>query len=61
MDKNRAISLAIIANMQAGKSLEEAFNAVLGNNKYDEMVADIYQALRNKSQDKVLLSDYVEK
>lgn len=61
MDKNRAISLAIIANMQAGKTLEEAFNAVFGDNKYDEMVTDIYQALRDKSRDKVLLSDYTEK
>lgn len=61
MDKNKAISQAIIANMQAGKTLEEAFDAVLGANKYDEMVTDIYQALRNKSRDKVLLSDYVEK
>jgi hypothetical protein len=61
MDKNKAISLAIIANMQAGKSLEEAFNAVLGDNKYDEMVADLYQALCSKSRDKVLLSDYTEK
>lgn len=61
MDKNKAISLAIIANMQAGKTLEDAFNAVLGDNKYDQMLTDIYQALRNKSRDKVLLSDYTEK
>lgn len=61
MDKTKQISLAIIANIQAGKTLEDAFNAVLGENKYDEMITDLYQALRNQSRDKLLLSDFVEK
>lgn len=52
---------AIAANMQAGATLQDAFDAVMGVGKYDEMIDLVYKAIRSDSRDKVVLSDLVEK
>lgn len=49
MDKNTAISALIISERLNGKSMREAFDAVLGVGQYDKLVNDLYHELRAKS------------
>jgi hypothetical protein len=49
-EKNALISLQILANVQGGKSLKEAIDAVLGAGRYDAIVSDLYDALRAQAQ-----------
>lgn len=46
MTTNQKISAAILANVAAGKSLKEAFDAILGNGAYDKLAGDVYDTLR---------------
>lgn len=39
-------ALAIIAHRLAGKSLKEAFDAVLGAGAYEALAGEVYDALR---------------
>lgn len=48
--KNAAISAKIIANVQAGMTLREAYDAVMGAGAYEQMAGELYQALRAKQQ-----------
>jgi len=52
---------AIAANIQAGATLQDAFDAAMGAGKYDEMIDLVYKAIRSDSRDKVVLSELVEK
>ena len=46
--KNAAISAKIMTNVQAGMTLREAFDAVLGQGAYAKLAGDVYDALRAK-------------
>lgn len=47
--KNAAISAKIAAGVNAGMSLREAFDAVLGQGAYDKLAGDVYDELRAKA------------
>ena len=47
--KNAAISAKILAHMQAGKTLEEAFDAALGAGAYAKLAGEVYDELRAKA------------
>lgn len=47
--KNAAISAKIIANVQAGMTLPEAFDAVLGEGAYLKLAGDLYDQLNAKN------------
>ena len=44
--KNAAISAKIIANMQGGMTLPQAFDAALGQGAYAKLAGEVYDALR---------------
>lgn len=44
-EMNAKISAAIIAHRLAGKSLREAFDAVLGAGSYEKLAGEVYDAL----------------
>lgn len=44
--KNAAISAQIIINMQAGMSLQQAFDAVLGAGAYAKLAGEVYEDIR---------------
>ncbi|CAB4159815.1 hypothetical protein UFOVP726_43 [uncultured Caudovirales phage] len=46
--KNAAISAKIMTNVQAGMTLREAFDAVLGQGAYAKLAGEVYDALRAK-------------
>jgi hypothetical protein len=46
MTTNQKISLAILAKMAEGLTLEHAIDAVLGVGTYQTVAGDIYDALR---------------
>lgn len=46
---NPKISAAILAHVASGKSLPEAFDAVLGAGAYAKLAGDVYDALRAKA------------
>lgn len=52
MNKNPAISAAIIAHVAQGKTLPEAMDAVLGAGTYAKVASEAYDALRAKAQGK---------
>lgn len=52
---------AIAANMEAGATLQDAFDAAMGAGKYDEMIDLVLKAIRSDSRDKIVLSDLLEK
>lgn len=47
--KNAAISAKILANVQAGMTLPEAFDAVLGEGAYLKLAGDLYDELNAKN------------
>lgn len=49
-EKNALISAQILAQMNNGKTIAEAVDAVLGAGRYDAIVTDLYHALRAKAQ-----------
>lgn len=46
--KNAKISAMIIAKMQEGLDIREAFDAVLGEGAYMKLAGEVYDALRAK-------------
>lgn len=46
--KNAKISAMIIAKMQEGLDIREAFDAVLGEGAYMRLAGEVYDALRAK-------------
>ena len=52
---------AIAANVEAGATLQDAFDAAMGEGKYDEMIDLVLKAIRSDSRDKIVLSELVEK
>ena len=46
---NSKISAAILANIAAGMTLPQAFDAVLGKGAYAKLAGDLYDALRAKA------------
>ena len=48
--KNAAISAKIIANMNAGMTLPQAFDAVIGEGAYMKLAGEVYNELRTKAQ-----------
>ena len=52
---------AIAANVEAGATLQDAFDAAMGDGKYDEMIDLVLKAIRSDSRDKIVLSDLLEK
>ena len=49
MDMNAKISGRILVLVAAGMTLRDAFDAVLGAGKYDQLVGEVYDALRAQS------------
>ena len=47
--KNAAISAKILINVQAGMTLQQAFDAVLGDGAYIKLAGDVYDELRAKA------------
>ena len=47
--KNAAISAKIIAHMNAGMTLPQAFDAVLGEGAYMKLAGEVYDELRAKA------------
>ena len=52
---------AIAANVEAGATLQDAFDAAMGDGKYDEMIDLVLKAIRSDSRDRIVLSDLLEK
>ena len=52
---------AIAANIEAGATLQDAFDAAMGEGKYDEMIDLVLKAIRSDSRDRIVLSDLLEK
>lgn len=52
---------AIAANVEAGATLQDAFDAAMGEGKYDEMIDLVLKAIRSDSRDRIVLSDLLEK
>ena len=46
MSKNQIISAKIAAHLAAGKTIEQAFDAVLGEGTYAKVAGEVYEALR---------------
>lgn len=47
--KNAAISAKILANVQAGMTLPQAFDAVLGEGAYMKLAGEVYDELNAKN------------
>ena len=47
--KNAEISRRILAKKLEGMSLKQAFDSVLGEGRYDQLVSDVYDELRAKA------------
>ena len=47
--KNAAISAKIIANVQAGMAMHQAFDSVMGEGYYAKMAGDLYDDLNAKA------------
>ena len=47
--KNAAISAKILAHMNNGMTLPEAFDAVLGAGSYAKLASEVYHELRAKA------------
>lgn len=45
-DKNAKISQMILSKMEAGLSVKEAIDAVLGNGTSDKLISDLHDKLR---------------
>ena len=46
MEKAQAISVMILAKVSAGMTVREAFDAVLGAGRFEQLASDIYDELR---------------
>lgn len=48
-EKIANISARILANIASGMTTREAFNAVLGEGRYEQLASDVYDQLRAKA------------
>lgn len=46
MTKQQAISALILAQVAQGKSIKEAFDAVIGEGSYDRLAGEIWEAFQ---------------
>jgi len=46
MTKQQAISALILAQVAQGKSIKEAFDAVIGEGAYDRLAGEIWEAFQ---------------
>lgn len=51
---------AIVANMEAGDCLYDAYEAALGSGSYDRMLETLYHAFM-QGRDKITISELLEK
>ena len=49
MSKNEAISVMILEKVAAGMTAREAFDAVLGAGRFEQLASDIYDELRESN------------
>lgn len=49
---NKKISLAIMAELAAGKKMSEAWDSVMGAGSFDRVVESVYNELRAKGKGK---------
>ena len=49
MTKTQAISMMILAKVAAGMTIREAFNAVLGQGRFEQLASDLYDELRARN------------
>jgi hypothetical protein len=49
MTKNEAISVMILSKVAAGMTVREAFDAVLGAGRFEQLASDIYDELRESN------------
>jgi hypothetical protein len=47
--KNAAISAKILDQIKAGKTLQQAFDAVLGEGAYAKMAGELYEEMKAKA------------
>lgn len=47
---NKKISLAILGQLAAGKTMSEAWDSVMGAGSFDRVVESVYNGLRAKSK-----------
>jgi hypothetical protein len=50
MTKNQAISARILAKAAEGMDIAEAFDAVLGEGRFEALASDLYHALRERGE-----------
>jgi len=46
MTKQQAISTLILAEVAKGKTIEQAFDAVIGEGAYNRLVGEVWEALQ---------------
>jgi hypothetical protein len=49
MTKNQAISLMILAQVAEGKTIQQAFDAVIGEGAYKRLAGEVWEALQPKA------------
>jgi hypothetical protein len=46
MTKNQAISALILAEVAQGKTIQQAFDAVIGEGTYEQLAGELWEALQ---------------
>jgi len=46
MTKNQAISALILAQVAQGKTIQQAFDAVIGEGAYEKLAGEVWEALQ---------------
>jgi hypothetical protein len=46
MTKTQAISALILAEVASGKTIQQAFDAVIGEGAYERLAGEVWEALR---------------
>jgi len=49
MTKNQAISALILAEVAKGKTIQQAFDAVIGEGSYEQLAGEIWEALQPRA------------
>lgn len=49
MTKNQAISALILAEVAQGKTIQQAFDAVIGEGAYEQLAGEIWEALQPRA------------
>ena len=48
-DKNTCINVAVLMLVDAGKSVDEAFDMIMGDGAYEKLSGDVYEMLNAKA------------